>query len=150
MFRARQLAIAAVPGSRRPFNPVLIPGSAIGYPASIVVYVLSAEQTAGEMVFGIHYRVLVSEDGTTVKQVVPLSKSALVIPPPSKEDRAGGAVPVAAMVSQLVTDWPLETHVFVSLLHHRAPIYVVTRRGTWLVIGDKVTLVDDKPPQARP
>jgi hypothetical protein len=99
------------------------------------------------MVFGIHYRVLASEDGNTVKQVLPLSKSALVIPPPG-ENLPPDAVPVAAYVTQITTDWPLETHVFVSLLHKRHPIYVVTQRGIWLVIGDKISLVDDKPPQA--
>ena len=100
------------------------------------------------MVFGIHYRVLVSSDGRTIKQVVPLSKSAIVIPPPSHGPGGmpPGAVPVAAMVSQIVTDWPLEMHVFVSLLHDRAPLDVVTQRGTWLVVGDKISLVDDKPP----
>ncbi|HEY6477213.1 MAG TPA: hypothetical protein VI456_11575 [Polyangia bacterium] len=56
-----------------------------------------------------------------------------------------GATPVAAAVSQIVTDWPLETHVFVSLLHDRTPIYVATKRGVWLVVGDKISLVDDKP-----
>ena len=105
---------------------------------------LRGEHQADEMVFGIHYRVLVSEDGTTIKHALPLSKSALVIGPHG--DIPPGAKPVAAVVSQIVTDWPLETHVFVSLLHDRAPIYVVTRRGVWLVIGDKVSLVDDKPP----
>jgi hypothetical protein len=50
-------------------------------------------------------------------------------------------------VTQIVTDWPSEIHVFVSLLHDRKPIYVVTARGIWLVIGDKITLVDDKPPR---
>ena len=56
----------------------------------------------------------------------------------------------ATVVSHVVTDYPLETHVFVSLLHKNAPIYVATRRGTWLVIGDKITLVDDKPPNPSP
>ena len=148
LFRARQTAIGAIPHGRRPINPVIMPGSAVGRRDAILVYLLSAEQIPDEMVFGIHYRVLVSQDGATVKQVIPLSKSALVVGPPSKDGVPPGAVPVAAMVSQIVTDWPMETHVFVSLLHKRTPIYVTTRRGTWLVIGDKVTLVDDKPPLA--
>jgi|SRR5215471_5175141 len=145
MFRARETAIRGVPRGPRPWNPVILPGAAIGRGDGILVYLLAAEQRAGEMVFGIHYRVLVSDDGTTIKQAVPLSKSALVIPPP-RENIPRGATPVAAMVSQIVTDWPLETHVFVSLLHNRTPIYVATQRGVWLVVGDKISLVDDKPP----
>jgi hypothetical protein len=122
-----------------------MPGTAIGDRDAILVYLLAAEQRPGEMVFGVHYRVLVSADGTSVKAAMPLSRSALVIPPPG-EAMPAGAKPVAAVVSQIVTDWPLETHVFVSLLHRRQPIYVATKRGTWLVIGDKISLVDDKPP----
>jgi hypothetical protein len=146
MFRARQTAIKAVPRGRRRWNPVILPGSVVDRPDAILVYLLAAEYVSGEMVFGIHYRVLVSGDGTTVQEVMPLSKSDLVVSPPGKDAAPPGAVLVANMVSQIVTDWPLETHVFVSLLHGKAPIYVVTRRGTWLVIGDKITLVDDKPP----
>jgi hypothetical protein len=145
LFRARQTAIRGVPRGDRPWNPVVLPGDAVGRRDGILVYLLAAEQRAGEMVFGIHYRVLVSEDGATIKHALPLSKSALVIPPPG-ENAPAGAKPVAAMVSQIVTDWPLETHVFVSLLHERTPIYVVTRRGLWRVVGDRITLLDDKPP----
>jgi len=145
MVRARQAAIDAVPRGRRPYNPVVLPGGAVGRPDAIAVYLLSAEQIPGEMVFGIHYRALVSADGSTVKQMLPLSKSALVVPPPA-QSIPPGAKAVASFVTQIVTDWPSEVHVFVSLLHHRVPLYVATQRGIWLVIGDKITLIDDKPP----
>ena len=49
------------------------------------------------MVFGIHHRVLVSEDGSTVQEALPLSRSALVIPPP-QQSIPRGAKPVATMV----------------------------------------------------
>jgi hypothetical protein len=145
LFRARQTAMGGISRGARPWNPVVLPGDAVGRSDAILVYLLAAEQRVDEMVFGIHYRVLVSADGTTIKQALPLSKSALVISPP-RQNLTGGTKPVGVVVSQIVTDWPLETHVFVSLLHKRIPIYVVTRRGTWLVIGDKILLVDDKPP----
>ena len=143
LFRARQTAIQAVPPGPRPFNPVILPGSAIGRPGTILVYLLAAEQRAGEMVFGIHYRVLVSEDGSSVKHALPLSKSAIVIPPP-EENLPSGAVPQGAVVTQIVTAWPMETHVFVSMLHQRTPVYVGTRRGTWRVVGDQISLIDAK------
>ena len=142
LFRARQTALRAIPPGARPWNPVVLPGAAIGRGDAILVYLLAAEQRPGEMVFGSHYQILVSTDGATIKQALPLSNTALVIPPP-EESIPPGATPVATMVSQIATDWPLETHVFVSLLHNRAPIYVTTRRGVWLVIGDKITLVSD-------
>jgi hypothetical protein len=144
MFRARQTAMRAIPPRDRPWNPVVLPGAAIGRRDGILVYLLAAEQRAGEMVFGIHYRILVSEDGATIKHALPLSKSPIVIRPP-EEELPPGATPVAVAVSQIVTDWPLETHVFVSLLHKREPVYVVTRRGAWLVVGDSISLFDDKP-----
>jgi hypothetical protein len=82
LFRARQTAIGAVPRGPRPWNPVVLPGDAVGRGDAILVYLLAAEQRVDEMVFGIHYRVLVSADGKTIKQALPLSKSALVIPSP--------------------------------------------------------------------
>jgi hypothetical protein len=144
LFTARQAALRAVPKGDRGLNPVIFPGAAVDRPESIVVYVLSGEQTPGEMVFGIHYRVLVSGDGKIVKEVLPLSKSHLVIPPP-EQTLPPGATPVSAFVTHLVTDWPLETHVFVSLLHHKQPIMVGTRRGVWRVAGDQITLIKLSP-----
>ncbi|HXU05593.1 MAG TPA: hypothetical protein VN903_31760 [Polyangia bacterium] len=149
LFRARRNALAVAPTGRRRMNPVILPLSTAGQPDSILVYLLAAEMVPGQMVFGVHYRVLASEDGFTIKELTPLSKSALVVDEKLPADVPRGAKLVAHVVSHLVTDWPLETHVFVSLLHKNVPIYVVTRRGTWLVIGDKITLVDDKPPVPR-
>ena len=150
LFRARRGALAVAPRGKRAVNPVVLPISTAGQPDSILVYLLAAETVPGELVFGIHYRVLTSGDGFTIKDLTPLTKSALVVPEKAPAgDVPPGATLVAHMVSHMVTDWPLETHVFVSLLHKSVPIYVVTRRGTWLVIGDKITLVDDKPPVPR-
>jgi hypothetical protein len=149
LYRARRAAIAVAPTGRRRMNPVILPISTAGQPNSILVYLLAAEMVPGQMVFGVHWRVLMSEDGFTIKDVKPLTKSALVVSDKLPADVPPGAKLVAHMVSHLVTDWPLETHVFVSLLHKNVPIYVVTRRGLWLVIGDKITLVDDKPPVPR-
>jgi hypothetical protein len=146
LFRARQTAMMAVPKGNRPRNSVLFPGDVVDRPGSILVYVLTAEQIPDEMVFGIHYRVLVSGDGTTVKELLPLAKSQLVIPPPGGPDAPADAKPVAAFVTHLVTDWPLETHVFVSLLHGRQPIYVGTQRGVWRVVGDQITLIELRSP----
>jgi len=142
LFRARQAAMAAVPPGPRPYNPVVLPGEALGRPGTIAVYILAAEEVPGEMVFGVHYRALLSGDGTTVKQMLPLSKSALVIPPPKH------GAPEGALVTQLVTDWPIETHVFISLLHRRIPIYVGTARGIWCVVGDQITLIDARVPRS--
>jgi hypothetical protein len=154
MARARLVALAVVAGGGRRFNPVVFPLRTPGNPNAILVYLLAPEYKADEMVFGVHYRVLVSADGTSagnkVEQVVPLTKSALVVSVAPRTDVPRDAKFVATVVSHIVTDYPLETHVFVSLLHKNAPIYVTTNRGTWLVMGDQIKLVDDKLPYPRP
>lgn len=59
-----------------------------------------------------------------------------------------GTSAAALAVSHLVTDFPLETHVFASLLN-KLPIYVVTRRGYWCVDGDRIRFLGDHPPSDR-
>jgi hypothetical protein len=86
-FRARRTALEGVPRGWRNWNPVVLPGAALGRSNSILVYLLAAEQREGEIVFGIHYRVLVSADGRRIQAALPLSESALVIPPPQKVTR---------------------------------------------------------------
>lgn len=54
---------------------------------------------------------------------------------PTKPSK-GGTVE-AMFVTHLVTDWPLETHVFVSLLTHKQ-VYVGTKVGIWRVDGDRI------------
>ncbi|MDX2050939.1 MAG: hypothetical protein SFV15_01020 [Polyangiaceae bacterium] len=44
------------------------------------------------------------------------------------------------MVTQVVTDFPLETHVFTSLLTKKL-LYVGTRRGIWRVDGERISLL---------
>jgi len=91
-------------------------------------------------VFGRHYRVLVGEDGKTVKYVHALSKSILELPP----RRPNGEKPEALWVTHLVTEWPLETNVFASLLY-KLPVYVGTSRGTWRVNGEKIVFLGTRP-----
>ncbi|MDD9934679.1 MAG: hypothetical protein OXT09_13805 [Myxococcales bacterium] len=56
-----------------------------------------------------------------------------------------GEVPEGLFVTHVVTDYPLETHVFTSLLI-RMPVLVATSRGVWHVAGDEITLVKHGPP----
>jgi hypothetical protein len=134
MFHARQAAIAAMPSNGQPINPIVLPGGALGY-NGILVYLLAGTNRPGEVVFGIHYRALVSKDGSHVIAMMPLSRSALIV---RDRDVPAGVTVEGNYVNHVVTDWPLETHVFVSLLHHRRPIFVGTRLGQWKVVGDKI------------
>lgn len=136
VIRARRTALAAIGPTVQPQNPVILPGLAIGKDG-ILVYLLAGSKRNDVAVLGKHHRVLVSPDGETVVSVEPLSKTVIETPlalPP-------GAVAGAGLwVTHLMTAWPLETHVFVSLLH-RTPVFVGTSRGNWVVDGARISLL---------
>lgn len=125
VLRARQTALHAVQ-SNQALNPVVVPGPA----GSIVVYLLAATTRPDIAVLGRHFRVTVSAGGDRIISVTPLSNSALELPTRGP----AGERPVALTVTHVVSDAPLETHVFTSRLI-QLPIYVGTRRGLWLVDG---------------
>lgn len=144
LIRARRTALAAIGAVAQPQNPVLLPGQAIGKDG-FLVYLLAGTKRPNAVVFGKHHRVLVSPDGETAVSVEPLSKTVLEVPLelPPEAAPAGGA---GLFVTHLVTEHPLETHVFASLLH-RMPVGVGTSRGTWVVDGDKISLLEAPPSQ---
>lgn len=145
VIRARHTALAAIGPLAQPQNPVIFPGQAIGKDG-FLVYLLAGTTRRDVVVFGKHHRVLVSPDGETVLSVEPLSKTILEVPlelPP--EAVSGGGV----FVSHLVTEYPLETHVFASLLH-QMPVFVGTSRGNWVVDGDQISLLEAAPPAEPP
>jgi hypothetical protein len=133
-FRARTTALASVRRTGQVINPVVLAGEpdVDGF----VVYLLAGTTKPDELVLGLHHRAVVTPDGASLVSMTPLSKEAIVL---SNRGLPAGAVPVAAVVSQVVTDWPLETHVFASLQHKNYEIVVVTKLGRWRVVGDRVT-----------
>ena len=140
--RARRTALAAIQPIVQLQNPVLLPGEAIGK-SGILVYLIAGTTKPDLAVFGKHHRVLVSPDGNTVVSVEPLSNSILEIPLTEQGDQAG------MWVTHTVTEWPLETHVFVSLLHGM-PVHVVTSRGVWEVAGTEISLLAEVESSPRP
>lgn len=146
IIRARQAAIAAVPAHEQPLNPVVLPGSA-GDEKGILVYLIAGTTTPNRAVFGKHYRVLMPEQGSAPTYVMPMSKTAFELP--VRKDGQGGDTTEALMVTHLVSDWPLETHVLVSL-QFQVPVYVGTRVGIWRVDGGKISFIDDHPPPNGP
>jgi hypothetical protein len=137
MAKARQAAINALPSHPQPINPVILPAELLGEKGAMV-YLIAGTTRPNIAVFGRHYRVLFPEGANSPSYVMPLSKSILEMPV--------GSDAAALLVTHLLTDWPLETHVFVSLLVKR-PVYVGTSVGIWRVDGDKISLIDDKPPR---
>ena len=100
-----------------------------------LVYVLGVGAQPGDVVIGGHRRVVVSADGTSVLDDHRLSEGCLTLPYP--ETQPSGRV-AAFYVRHSASDWPLETHVFLSQLH-RLPFYVGTARGLWKVHGSRTT-----------
>jgi hypothetical protein len=141
MAKARQAAIEALPEIPQPLNPVIVPAELLGEKGAMV-YLIAGTTKPNTVVFGRHFRVRFPEGSSSPSYVMPLSKTILEVPinPP------GGAEADALTVTHIVTAWPLETHVFVSL-QVRKPIYVGTTAGIWKVDGDKISFLGDKPPQ---
>lgn len=140
--RARAAAIAAVPNHQQPLNPVVLPGSATDE-KGILVYLIAGTTTPNRAVFGKHYRVLMPDHGDAPTYVMPMSKTAFELP--VRKEAQGGETTEALMVTHLVSDWPLETHVLVSL-QFKVPVYVGTAVGIWRIDGDKISFIDDRPP----
>lgn len=79
LVHARALAIAAMPASNQPINPVVMPGEANGE-TGVLVYLLAGTKTPNVAVFGRHFRALVPLGGTAVTYMMPLSNTALELP----------------------------------------------------------------------
>ena len=152
-FSARVAAIGALPGFYdRPYNfEVLDDPDGEGY----VVYSLVASRKAHEMVVGGHSRISLAADAKTVKSVDALSNSLLILD--KREGQGQGQDAVGSIVSHVVSDTPVETHVFLSLMH-RQSLFVVTSDGAiWNVEEGKVTKTEmnakdqpDKPDEESP
>lgn len=145
LIRARRSALAAIGSAAQPQNPAILPGQTIGKDG-ILVYLLAGTTRRNVVVFGKHHRVLVSPDGGTVVSVEPLSRTILEIALELPPEAVSG---VGVFVTHLVTEYPLETHVFASLLH-QTPVFVGTSRGNWVVDGDKISLLEAAPSQEPP
>jgi len=136
LMRARQTALEALPQIVQPINPVIVPGP-LG--KEVLVYLLAGTNRPGIAVFGRHHLARVSPDGRKLLKLEPLSKSILELPLTAPD---GGKLE-ALMVSHIVSEAPIETHVFASLLH-KLPVYVATSRGLWRVDGDRIAFIKEQ------
>lgn len=162
MIKARQSAINSVSKElvQQP-NPIVLKLA-----NGIIVYLLSGTTKPNLAILGKHYRLEFSPDGeelkstlmmservngfTTdegvenLKQIEPLAEDALEMPYNDKT--------MVLTVTHIVTEYPLESHVFANLLYG-VPIYVVTKRGLWLVeeghisyVSKDTPWINDEPP----
>jgi hypothetical protein len=136
-FRARQTAAANI-GSLRcsaRMNSVVAENpDGEGW----LVWLLTSTTQAGVIPMGGHYRFLISEDGRSVVRRDQLSAGCLNLSRPS-----GATDPTAMLfVTQIVSDMPVETHVFLSL-QNKLPIAVgVSETQAYVVNGTEIEPLD--------
>lgn len=95
-----------------------------------LVYFLVATTRDRAVPIGGHVRVKVSEDGRTVVEVTPLSRSCLVLQ--KAQDAA------ALWATHQLSATPVETHVFANLLYD-VPLFIGTSDGNWSIDHGKIT-----------
>ena len=140
MFLARQVALAAKPGScSEHYNTVVLPNKR-GDRKGWLVYLLAGTTDQHAVLVGGHYRATVSADGKTLVSIEPLSKSCLVL---STETKAGGSLE-ALVMSHVLTDTPLETHVYLNLIHN-IDFYVITEPGIWGITDGSIRYAGPRP-----
>ena len=91
-----------------------------------LVWLLTSTTDVNIVPMGGHYRFTISADGLSVLGRDQLSNSCLPLPKPAP---SAGRQPASLFITQIVSQTPVETHVFLSL-QNRLPIYVG--------VGDKV------------
>lgn len=123
MFRARQLAVRNIdnPCSER-HNTVVIPNIVDG--EGFLVYALAAS-IEDVIVYGGHYRFTISEDGNSILYKDRLSKGCLE----GKKEPPEGVEHEFFIVTTALSDIPLETHVFLSLLHESLIMVMIMPSG---------------------
>jgi hypothetical protein len=133
--RARQTAIEALKGRLfkiRYDYVVLDDPDHSGF----LVYALATKPS--EIVMGGHVRVTVSADGGKAERVDALSRSLLLSPKPPKGME--GQKPLTVSMSQIVSNRPLETCVYMSL--HDSVIVSVgmvnDNAKVWVFVGDEI------------
>lgn len=127
-FTARGTAVRNVPRVCRPrYNAVVLKDPAgDGW----LVWLLAPSPAAGVVPVGGHFRFSITADGKTVKRRDALSTSCLAIDP--RQGIPKGGRPLGMVVSHVVSPTPVETHVFLQLLH-RIPMYVATGKVNWKI-----------------
>lgn len=137
-YRSRSLALKNIERPASPDYNVVILRDPEG--DGFLVYALAATTEANAVMVGGHYRFTISRDGRRLERSDELFKSFMVLSTKPK-DMPEGRTLAALTVTTLVSDLPLETHVYLSLLH-RMPFYVGTANGhAWKVEKGKIGLL---------
>ena len=106
--------------------------------SGFLVYAIATSSNRNDIVVGKHFRITVSADGSKVERVDALSQGDYTIP---RAELTTGKRPVAFWWRELVGDKPVETLVYLTLLHGQ-PCYVGTPdRSFWKIEDGKITKI---------
>lgn len=102
-----------------------------------LVYALATSSRPDDIVVGVHYRVTVSAGGK-VARVDALARGPLVIRK-NGPDMPAGYHHAGFHATNMVSSEPVETFVYLSLLHHDRCAVVTSDGGMWFVEAGKIT-----------
>lgn len=137
-FKARTLAAKSItrPASRN-YNLVILPDPER---EGLLVYALAATTEPNSIMVGGHYRFTVSQDGERIEQSDELFRSFMVLSKKPK-DLPPGAIPQALWMTTLVSNLPLETHVYLSLQHETTFVVGTPDSHVWEVGKGKMRMI---------
>ena len=108
-----------------------------------LVYALATSPRPDDIVAGVHYRVTVSSDGK-VERVDALARGPLVIRK-NGPDMPEGYHHAGFHATNMVSSEPVETFVYLSLLHHDRCAIVTSDGAMWFIEHGRITRDTKKP-----
>lgn len=103
-----------------------------------LVWLLTATSDANIIPIGGHYRFRISADGETVLRRDMLSNGCMNMP---RQEAGNGRETVGLGVTQIVSNTPVETHVFLSI-QNRLSFFVMVEDGVYAVAGTEISKVE--------
>ena len=145
IWNARQLALRSMPRAcSKNYNSVVLPDPD---GEGLLVYMLAATDKPNLIPIGGHYRFTMAGDGTTIEKRDELFKSCLTFDTRSK-DLPRGQELAAYYATNVVSDTPIEIHVFLNLSYGK-PFYVGARDVSHWKIEKGSVSRSEKPSAAR-
>ncbi len=135
-FKARQLAAKFIsPACSNRYNTVALREQGT---QAWLVYALAPATDPDLVPIGGHFRFTIDASGEKLIQKDRLSMSCLAMNKHSKDMPAGSTL-VALNVTHIVSDTPVETHVYLNLINRLDLIVVTMDKTVWKISGGKIS-----------
>ena len=105
--------------------------------SGFLVYALATSSNPDDIVAGVHYRVTVSSDASRAERVDALSRTRVVMS--KKGGLPGGYSREGFVLGQIVSNKPVETFVYLSLLHREPCMIVTPDASVWWIRDGHIT-----------